>query len=258
MHTKISPENPYGCNRYGFAWQRVPAGGQAHLDFGCGDGGFLNSLTSKGIRRLVGVDASAEAVDRARHGFPLLEVIHIRQTVPLPFEQDSFNSATLLDVLEHVDKQRALLEEISRVLKPNAVLIVTVPRQHVFSFLDAGNLKFRFPAVHRWYYSRRHSPEEYRRRYVDNPDGLIGDISARKRWHEHFAPAKLARLLAASGFSVTEFDGTGLLLRPLGILDHFFKRFPRAYRILRHVAELDSKQHESTNLFCLARNGAEG
>jgi SAM-dependent methyltransferase len=253
MHTRISPENPYGYSRHGFAWEHVPAGGAAHLDFGCGDGGFLRSLSRKGIGRLVGVDISADAAARAADTTFGVQVVHIRRTVPLPFHAGSFSSASLLDVLEHVHEQQALLQEISRVVVPGGVVIVTVPRRHVFSFLDLGNLKFLLPGLHRWYYCRRHSREEYHQRYVANPDGLIGDISARKRWHEHFTPAGLERLLRSSGLSLVGFDGTGLLHRPIDVLGYFVNRFAGARRVLARLADLDDRRYQSANLFCLAR-----
>jgi len=253
MRTKISRENPYGHDPHGFAWEHVPAGGRAHLDFGCGGGRFLNSLSGKGIARLVGVDISAGAAARARRDFPALEIVHVRKTIPLPFEDGCFASATLLDVLEHVYEQPALLAELHRVLVPGGPLIVTVPRRHLFSFLDRGNLKFLLPSLHRWHYCRRHSRAEYDRRYAANPDGLIGDVSARKRWHEHFTPGRLGWLLGESGFSVVEFDGCGLLLRPIGLLAEAVKPLAAGRRALKRLARLDAKRYQWTNLFCISR-----
>ena len=109
------------------------------------------------------------------------------------------------------------------------------------------------PRLHRWHYCRRHSREEYDRRYAANPDGLIGDISARKRWHEHFTPSRLARLLGGSGFSVVEFDGCGLLLRPIGLLAEAVKPLAAGRRALTRLARLDAKRYQWTNLFCIAR-----
>lgn len=212
MHTRISPENPYGYGRHGFAWEHVPAGA---------------------------------------------ELVHIRRTVPLPFGAGGFSSASLLDVLEHVHEQRALLGEICRVVVPGGVVIVTVPRQHLFSFLDVGNFKFLFPRLHRWHDCRRHSREEYHQRHVADPDGLIGDISARKRWHEHFTPARLERLLRASGLSVVRFDGAGLLRRPIEVLGCLVGRFAGARRVLARLAEWDDRRYEWANLFCLARKKEE-
>ncbi|MHC4418748.1 MAG: methyltransferase domain-containing protein, partial [Planctomycetota bacterium] len=69
MHTRISSDNPYGYDRWGFAWEYVPAGGVAHLDFGCHKGEFLSALKGKGIERLVGVDVSEEAVNEGQRLF---------------------------------------------------------------------------------------------------------------------------------------------------------------------------------------------
>jgi len=149
MHTKLSPDNPYGLNRWGFAWEYISAGADAHLDFGCHNGKFLSALKDKKIGRLVGVDISEEAVKEGRRLFPELEIINIPDETNLPFDDGTFSSATILDVLEHVYEQAKLLVELNRVLKNGGRLVITVPDQHLFSFLDRGNFKFRFPRLHR-------------------------------------------------------------------------------------------------------------
>jgi len=253
MHTKITPENPNGYDRYGFAWQNVPEGSTVHLDFGCYDGAFLATLKSKGIPRLVGVDISKDAVRKAHERFGDLEIMHISKTVPLPFEDAEFTSITVLDVLEHVDEQSALLDELNRVLKNNGTLIVTVPGRHFFSFLDTGNLKFRFPRLHRWYYCWKHSKAQYEHRYVSNPDGLVGDICAEKGWHEHFSRVGLEKLLKSCGFNVVEFDGTGLFSRVIKNLSFLLASFKPLKTLLKRIEAFDAKSFESTNLFCVAK-----
>ena len=121
-----------------------------------------------------------------------------------------------MDVLEHVYNQAELLAELNRILTDGGKLIVTVPGQHLFSFLDRGNFKFLFPRLHRWYYCLKHSREEYEYRYVSNPDGLVGDISTKKRWHEHFSRDKLGKMLAEAGFNVIDFDGAGFFSQIIG------------------------------------------
>ena len=252
MHTKISPNNPYRFNRWAFAWEHVPTQQAEHLDFGCNKGLFLNKLKAKKIGRLVGVDISEEAVKKGRQLFPELEIIKIHETTPLPFDDASFSSITILDVLEHVYQQPELLAELNRVLKDGGKLIVTVPGQHFFSFLDMGNFKFRFPRLHRCYYRLRHSPEEYEYHYVSNPDGLIGDISARKRWHEHFSRPKLQKLLTEAGFTVIDFDGAGFFNRVIRNVNHFLQWLKPAHKALEKLKSLDNRLFESANLFCLA------
>jgi len=256
MHTKITPDNPHGYNRYGFAWEHVPPDGMGHLDFGCYDGTFLVTLKSKGIAWLVGVDISEDAVRKAHEKFPDMEIINISQGAALPFKDGLFTSITILDVIEHVAEQSALLDELNRVLKDDGLLVVTVPGQNLFSFLDIGNLKFRLPKLHHWYYRRRHSNAEYECRYVSNPNGLIGDISAEKHWHEHFSRAKLQKLLKKSGFSVVDFDGTGFFSRVIKLVSLFLGWFNPLQLFLKKIETLDAKSFESANLFCVARKTA--
>jgi SAM-dependent methyltransferase len=253
VRTKITADNPYGHDRYGFAWEHVPAGGTAHLDFGCGDGRFLAALTGKGIERRVGVDVSRDRVVQAMEHASGLEIVHIHQTVPLPFAEKAFSSISLLDVLEHVDEQGPLLNELNRILQDEGILIVTVPGRHVFSFLDMGNLKFRFPRLHHWYYCRRYSHDAYERRYTADPDGLVGDVSAKKRWHEHFSRDKLEHLLNRNGFPVVAFDGAGFFMRILKMAEMSLGRLGPLRSVVRKVMARDARRFESANVFCVAR-----
>ncbi len=253
MDTRIEADNPYRYDRYGYAWHYVPADSQAHLDFGSGRGSFPASLKAKRIGRLVGVDISQDAVRRAGEQYRQVEFVHLKHTVGLPFEDNCFTSVTLMDVLEHVARQVELLKELRRVMADDGVLIVTVPAKCLFSFLDMGNFKFRFPRLHRWYYCRKHSREEYRRRYVSNPDGLIGDVSAEKGFHEHFTRRELKSLLESAGFAVINFDGSGFFSRPIGVAGYFVQKIKPLHKLLRKLMVIDARLFKSANLFCSAQ-----
>jgi SAM-dependent methyltransferase len=240
----------------GFAWEHVPTG-SAHLDFGCYHGQFLASLAGRTPQRRVGADVSREAIEVAQSRAPGVEFVHLRACLPLPFGDQEFDSITLLEVLEHVDDQRGLLRELRRTLRPGGVLIVTVPRRHLLSFLDLGNLKFRSPRLHRWFYIATHGQAAYRRRYVENPDGLIGDISAAKAWHEHFSPPYLRKMLEESGFLVVAMDGSGFFMRAITIARRTCGWIKAFDRLLLRVSEWDARRFAAANLFCLARRPPE-
>jgi len=100
----------------------------AALDIGCGDGLLLELLKKKGIPA-EGVDISAEAVNKCR-AKNLVARVHAFNE-PLPFKDEAFEYAVLLDVLEHVYDPATLLAEAARVAKK---VIVGVPN---FSSLPA-------------------------------------------------------------------------------------------------------------------------
>ena len=210
-------------------------------------------MRAKQLPRLVGVDVRREAVESARKRFSGIEFVHLGEGAPLPFPDKSFSSITILDVIEHVDEQVALLSEFNRVLADDGILVVTTAGKYVFSFLDMGNFKFRFPRLHRWFYCWRHSREEYEYAYVSNPDGLVGDISAKKRWHEHFSRRGMSQLLEKSGFEAVDFDGCALFDRPIRMVGVFLEWMPPFRAFFNKLYRLDSKWFESSLLFCAAR-----
>jgi len=243
MKTVISGENPFGFTRYGFAFEHIGAGARC-LDFGCHDGWFLGEFGEKKQVQAVGVDKNPEAVAKNPHGLDL----RVFGSLPLEFESSSFDAVTILDVLEHIHDQGAVLAELHRVLKPGGVLIITVPGQHFLSWLDVGNFKFRFPGLHRMFFRMRHSEEEYRYRFVENPHGLVGDIEIEKSWHQHFSSRELEDLLKPLGFEIRQFDGTCRF----GRLFHLLSAVGLGRLIPEKVWEADRKNHEDMNLFCLA------
>jgi SAM-dependent methyltransferase len=97
------------------------------LDLGCGTGGLLAHLQADAAasRLVVGADRSQEALRFCgRRG---LRSVACAETTRLPFRASTFDLVLLLDVLEHVHDEAALLGEIRAVLRPGATLLVSVP-----------------------------------------------------------------------------------------------------------------------------------
>jgi SAM-dependent methyltransferase len=93
------------------------------LDAGCGSGRNMVELADFG--RVTGIDKSAAAVDRAAErdaGLVTLGAIEL-----MPFEEGTFDLAVALDVIEHIDDDRAAFRELLRVVRPGGMLLVSVP-----------------------------------------------------------------------------------------------------------------------------------
>jgi SAM-dependent methyltransferase len=98
------------------------------LDVGCGTGANLELLAEYGDAE--GVDVSAEALAFCRER----GLSNVRQGAAerLPYEDGSFDLVTALDVVEHLDDDKAGLSEMRRVLKPGGRAMLFVP---AFMFL---------------------------------------------------------------------------------------------------------------------------
>ena len=96
------------------------------LDLGCGVGDFISNYDG-----IVGVDINVECVN-----FCLSKGLDVRlmDQDKLPFDDNSFDSIILDNVLEHISEPNYLLKEIERVLVPNGVLIVGVPCEKGYKY----------------------------------------------------------------------------------------------------------------------------
>lgn len=170
---------------------------------------------------------------------------------PLDLPDARYGSITALDVLEHVPDEAKLLAEAHRILAPDGLLVVTVPRLHVFSFLDPDNAKFRLPRLHRWVYSRRFGAEVYRERFEDLSNDLRGDMSVGRDRHTNYRTADLLRLLREHGFEPAVVTGANLFWRWLQI-PALLTGGPLR-RLLERGIHLDGRLFRSANLFIAAR-----
>lgn len=93
------------------------------LDLGCGAGNMMHHLSRYGRVKGLEIDARPVSVARERgYDVDLFDV-----TRPMPFEDNSFDAITALDVIEHNQDDLAILADSYRVLKPGGYMIITVP-----------------------------------------------------------------------------------------------------------------------------------
>lgn len=106
------------------------------LDIGCGAGNMIHHLQRYG--RVLGIELDPRPVAMARaRGY---DVRQGDATRGLPLADAQFDLVTVLDVIEHVDDDAAILREAQRVLKPSGILAITVPAfQWLWSHNDVLN-----------------------------------------------------------------------------------------------------------------------
>ena len=98
------------------------------VDVGCGRGYALRALRALGYADLAGVEASPAQAERARAAGFAVDVADDTEAW-LRERPGRFGAALLLDVLEHVPRERqvALLAALRDALVPGGCLVVTVP-----------------------------------------------------------------------------------------------------------------------------------
>lgn len=95
------------------------------LDLGCGIGDFLSYRADS-----IGVDINPSTVEWCqRRGLNA----HVMTPDSLPFDEASFDSVVLDNVLEHLSDPSSLLKEIFRVLRQSGILVVGVPGEKGFA-----------------------------------------------------------------------------------------------------------------------------
>jgi len=112
------------------------------LDVGCGTGANLKMLADYGSAE--GVDISPQAVEFCRERG--LNSVKLGAAEQLPYDDDSFELVTALDVIEHLDDDVAGLREMRRVLRREGRVLLFVP---AFMFLwgvqdDVSNHRRRY------------------------------------------------------------------------------------------------------------------
>jgi methionine biosynthesis protein MetW len=126
--------------------------GRKHLDVGCGDGNLIDIAQEK-VSAIYGCDISESAVRAAK----IKGIIAICVDVNfgyLPYRNESFDSITCIEVIEHVLDPLNLFKELYRILNVQGELLVTTPNiryfRHLSTLLFKGTFPFTTTDSHVW------------------------------------------------------------------------------------------------------------
>lgn len=152
-------------------------------DLGCGCGMMLHRLGEK--YDAIGIDGSRRAIDFALQRGVTAKYGALPDDVPLA--RGSYDAVLMLDVLEHLEYDRASVEVAASLLKPGGIVICTAPA-HMWLWTEFDEDHHHF---------RRYSKRQFR--------SLFDQSSFRLELLSHlnavlFAPAALWRILATKVF----------------------------------------------------------
>lgn len=122
---KIDWENiheNYGIKRAEKVLKYIPQTDGLHLDIGTGRGDGTYLISKR--KRCIGIDYGTKSALIAKEK---VENIIVCDSRHLPFKDNTFDSVTCLDVIEHIPKAGVAIQEISRVLDRKGMLILTTP-----------------------------------------------------------------------------------------------------------------------------------
>ena len=118
--------------RYEFA--KLYAKDKVVLDLGCGDG-YGTSYLSSVAKRVIGIDISRDAIQEAREKYRRHNLAYeVMDCYSLTFPDEHFDLVCSFEVIEHVDSCDRYLSEIRRVLKRNAVVVISTPNRNASAY----------------------------------------------------------------------------------------------------------------------------
>jgi len=163
--------------------------GKSCLDVGFGTGRWLQYLKQEGASYLGGVDISPTALKRVEEVCDHAHLADLEED-SLQFESDFFDIVVSFEVLEHLRNPELYLNEIFRVMKPDALLMISVPN------LTSFGSRFRM--------------------LIGRQPNCFGDQTHMR----HYTHRALMNLLSSHGFSVV-FHPTSISLDPANFSSKF-------------------------------------
>lgn len=111
-------------NRYFFLKRLLMDKNGKVLVVGCGSRDEMSILNNKCIG--FGVDISKNAVKKSKKKYPHYSY-QVADAQNLPFKDNMFDCVVCSEVIEHLPNDGLFVNEASRILKPNGILILTTP-----------------------------------------------------------------------------------------------------------------------------------
>lgn len=112
------------------------------IDVGCGTGDNLQYLIDRD-GEFHGLEYSTRTADMAMRMVGDRAKIQVGSVNAMPYPDEFFDAALCIEVLEHVHDDAGGIEEIFRVLKPGAGLVISLPYRYWFKYYESSMGHYR-------------------------------------------------------------------------------------------------------------------
>jgi 2-polyprenyl-3-methyl-5-hydroxy-6-metoxy-1,4-benzoquinol methylase len=124
-------------HRYGMA--QMLARGLDVLDIACGEG-YGSRLMAEVARSVVGVDCDERVIRHASAAYSLPNLRYlVGDCVAIPVANASVDLVVSFETIEHIHDHAAFLSEITRVLRPSGVLLLSTPEREAYAQYSPPN-----------------------------------------------------------------------------------------------------------------------
>lgn len=156
---KIAPsfskaEEQYRLNYSNYRLQRLKPYLNAdtrNLEIGCSDGNLVEMVKQLKVKESIGLEIARPI---AELGKSLGRDIRIMYLNECQFDSNYFDIVQAHHVIEHIPNLHEVLDEVHRILKPNGIFYINVPR-HNSIFVRDANWAGWYPQEHFWHFTER-------------------------------------------------------------------------------------------------------
>lgn len=155
--------------------------GERVLDIGCNIGQMLHLMKHQAEIKAVGVDISIESLQNAKlNALNSFDFVLCSVEKGIPFDDNSFDVITCMDVIEHLENPEFVLSEMKRVLKPGGRFLFHIPVTDIVLSLD-------------WFYEKMF------------PESFLKKMQEAGHFHEIMKTDKqIKEIIAKSGLFITK------------------------------------------------------
>ena len=142
------------------------------LDFGCGPGRIARNFFQQGVF-VYGTDIDEQAINYCKKNFPNGDWCVNEWTPPFKYKSNFFDFIYSVSVFTHINQelQRKWLKEVSRILKPDGIAVVSIHGKNCFGKLNREEISlindtgFYFKTGNRGILKTDGLPDEYQTSY---------------------------------------------------------------------------------------------